>query len=170
MTVLHIPGSGFPVPLPEDKGRPQLTAFEEKDRKGLLAKIHVAKKQMGLSDGEYEMILRSFRATTAASLTIRQLEHMVKLLKHYGWKPAKRRSSPDSPERLQALRMRCRFLAAQLKGGDKRMPGLIKKICGVETLEWCRDYQKLTRLLAVLEKIARQEQKEGCHGHEKAGH
>jgi phage gp16-like protein len=169
-TELFIPGTVFLVPEPESKGRPQLTPSEEKERRGLLAKIHVAKKQMGLNEGEYEMILRSFRVTTAADLTISQLENMVTLLKRYGWKPEKRRGrSPDAPERLEALRARCRALAGQLKDGEKRVPGLIKKICGVENLAWCRDSRKLTRLLAALEKIVRQyQEKEGSHGREKA--
>jgi len=89
-------------------------------------------------------------------LTIDGLEKMVKLLQHYGWKPTRnplaRRESP-----LPALRMRCVEAASKLENGDKRLAGLALKICGTAQLAWCKDPQKLERLLAVLGNIKREE-------------
>ncbi|MDX9820640.1 MAG: DUF1018 domain-containing protein [Syntrophales bacterium] len=127
---------------------------EARQRRGLLAKIHIAKQQMALSDGEYEMILRSFKVGSAADLSLRQLENMVKLLKHYGWKASvpNRKSKPNE-DRIVALKERVRVLSLGILNGEKRLPGLVKKICGVDSLAWCQDADKLERLLAAIGKI-----------------
>ena len=153
MNTQTIPGTDFPFPVIERKGPPRLlTDAQSKQRRGLLAKIHVAKKQMRLGPDEYEMILRSLGVSTAADLSMDGLEKMVKLLKHYGWKPTRnplaRRESP-----IPALRRRCVEAALLLDNGDKRLAGLALKICGTSQLAWCRDKNKLERLLAVLGKI-----------------
>ena len=133
------------------------TDAQAKQRRGLLAKVHVAKKQMGLNAGEYEMILKSFKVCTAADMTLVQLENMVKLFKHYGFKPRTRRSA-QLPEQFDALCRRCVDLAKEIPNGEKRLAGLALKICGVSTLTWCKDADKLERLLAVLGKIKETEQ------------
>jgi hypothetical protein len=156
-----IPGTDHPFKVYERKGPPPLkTDAQAKQRRGLLAKIHVAKKQMGLNAGEYEMILKSFKVCTAADMTLVQLENMVKLLKHYGFKPCKSRNfrEEQSPEQFAALRRRCVDLAKEIPNGEKRLAGLALKICGVSTLTWCKDAGKLERLLAVLGKIKEPEQ------------
>jgi hypothetical protein len=168
-----IPGTDFPLTVYERKGpypkghlRPPLTAAEKKQRNGLLAKIHIAKKQMGLNEGEYEMILKAFKVSTAADMTIPQLEQCVKLMKHYGWKELSlRKSSEVNPEQIIALRQRCVDLAHEIPNGEKRLAGLAAKICGTSQLIWCRDIKKLERLLAILRKVA--EGEDGLHTGEK---
>lgn len=157
LTNMNIPGTDFPFPVIERKSPPVLHSdAERQQRNGLLAKIHLAKKQMQLSPDEYEMILRSLSVSTAADLNIPQLENMVKLLKHYGWKPARnphaRRQSP-----LPALRRRCVEMAATIENSEKRLAGLARRICGTSQLAWCRDAAKLERLLAVLGNIVKEE-------------
>ncbi|HBJ76220.1 MAG TPA: hypothetical protein DDY86_12265 [Syntrophaceae bacterium] len=153
MNIQTIPGTDFPFPVIERTGPPKLlTDRESRQRRGLLAKIHVAKKQMGLNDGEYEMILRAFKVGSAADLTMDGLEKMIKLLKHYGWKPTRNPlTQRESP--IPALRRRCVEAAGLLENGDKRLAGLALKICGTSQLAWCRDARKLERLLAVLGKL-----------------
>ncbi len=144
-----ISGQAIPAPTPE-----------QRQRNGLLAKIHIAKQQMGLNSGEYEAILRGFKAQSAADLSIPQLERLVKYLKHLGWKPARRRRAErevDEPDRLQALRKRVLEEAKSLKNWETRLPGLINAICGVVVLNWVRDSRKLERLLAVIGKIRKEE-------------
>jgi hypothetical protein len=150
-----IPGTDFPFQVYERKGPPPLkNDAQAQQRRGLLAKIHVAKAQMHLSPDEYEMVLRSFKVSTAADLTIPQLENMVKLLKHYGWRETIRPTKKgENPIYLAALRHRCLDIAQVIKNGEKRLAGLAQKICGTAQLAWCRDARKLERLLAVLGNI-----------------
>ena len=133
---------------------------QKRERNGLLAKIHVAKKQLGLTDDQYEAVLRGFKVTSAKELTIPQLEELVKYFKRLGFRPVKARwlkpyDEKPSDDQVIALWKRAREIAADLPGGTVRLQGLVKKICGVEILEWCRDEDKLERLLKVLGEIAR---------------
>jgi|SRR5450759_5765921 len=158
MNIQTIPGTDYPLTVYERKGPPPLkNRAEIKQRLGLLAKIHIAKAQMGLNGGEYEMILRGFKVSTAADMTIAQLENCVKLMKSYGWKEISLRKSDANPEQITALRKRCVDLAREIPNGEKRLAGLAEKICGTAQLTWCRDIKKLERLLAVLGKIIEEE-------------
>jgi phage gp16-like protein len=154
-----IPGTDFPFEVIERTGPPKLlTDRETKQRRGLLAKIHIAKQQMQLNEGEYEMILRAFKVASAGDMTIEQLEGMVKMLKHYGWKEIQRPHKGASQEQLIALRGRCVQAAREIENGDKRLAGLAEKICGTSQLVWCHSVPKLERLLAVLGKIKEREE------------
>lgn len=163
MNAATIPGTDHPMKVYQNTGKrpPLRSASEARQRRGLLAKIHVAKKQMGLNDGEYEMVLRSFRVASSAELSIRQLEHMVKLLQHYGWKGYRPSVKPRTAEHdeHQAAELRKRVLdeVVDLHNGINRLPGLLRKICGVSALEWARDPEKLERLLAVIAKYKKTE-------------
>lgn len=160
-----IPGTNVPLTVYTPTGaRPPLrNASEAAQRRGLLAMVHIAKKDLGLNEGEYEMILRGFKVASSGELNIPQLERLVKYLKKLGWKPVRRRRAKhrgnDDEMRLAALRQRCVDVAlgrGDLKFvpiGAKRLAGLAEKICGVSNLTWCRDAAKLSRLLAVLGKI-----------------
>jgi len=138
---------------------------EAAQRRGLLAMVHIAKKDLALNEGEYEMILRGFRAASSGELSIPQLERLIDYLKTLGWKPVRslRKKRPAGDQvRLEALRRRCVEVAKSLAGdGAKRLAGLAAKICGTAQLAWCRDPRKLTRLLAVIEEIRRKEQEHG---------
>jgi len=146
-----IPGNGHP-----DAVSPQ-QAQMKKRRRGLLAMIHIAKTQMGLNEGEYEMILKSYKVESAAALTMPQLENLVKYLKHLGWKPLRKEKDPQESGKLDALRRRCVSVAKIIPNGENRLAGLAKSICGVSSLTWCREAGKLEKLLAVLEHIKRKE-------------
>ena len=58
---------------------------------------------------------------------------------------------------VQVLREKALWIAESLERGEKRLKGLVEKICGVERLEWCHDVKKLKGLLAALKKILRAE-------------
>jgi len=155
---MNIPGTQQPFKVYERKGPPVLRDdAEAQQRRGLLAKVHIAKKEMGLNEGEYEMILRSFKVSTAADMTIRQLENMVELLKRYGWKPARlrKKKDPDHRARLDALRKRVLEEAQDLPNWERRLPGLTKSICGVTALNWVDSAAKLEQLLVVVSQVKR---------------
>lgn len=154
-----IPETNVPLTVYKPTGaRPFLqNASEKAQRRGLLAMVHIAKKDLGLNEGEYEMILRrGFKVTSAGDLNIPQLERLVKYFKHLGWRPlrSRRKKRPaDADARLAALRERCVEVAKTIDNGEKRLSGLAAKICGFASLTWCRDAAKLERLLAVLGSI-----------------
>ncbi len=56
-------------------------------RRGLLAKVHIARKDLGLSEEEYRAILRELFGTgSAAQLSERQLGALVAHFLHRGWR------------------------------------------------------------------------------------
>jgi len=135
---------------------------QRRERNGLLAKIHVARKQLGLTDDQYEAVLRGFNVASAGEMTIRQLELLVEYLCRLGFRPVRARwlKPPEerhSDDQVIALWKRVREIAADLPGGTARLQGLVRKICGVEVLEWCRDEDRLERLLKVLGEIRERE-------------
>ena len=162
-----IPGTNVPLALYTPTGsRPALrNASEAAQRRGLLAMVHIAKEALGLNEGEYEMVLRPFKAASSGELTISQLERLIAYFKSIGWKHVKslrkKKRPVGDPARLDALRARCVEIANNLEGdGQKRLAGLAGKICGTAQLAWCKDAAKLERLLAVLGKIKEEESHE----------
>jgi len=141
-------GKGQPRPGPRGP---------EAQRKGLLAKIHIAKKELGLQDVEYREIIESrYGRISAGDLSNPELEDLVQYYIHCGWQPKPQTTNHRRRAKLQTeiLRERAWAIASDLENGEKRLRGLVKKICGIERIEWCHDVPKLKRLLAALEKIA----------------
>jgi len=118
-------------------------------RNGLLALVHIAKKQLGLSDDEYREILGHWGASSAGALGVFELEDLVKYFESVGFK---RKPCPEKKKQGQAgaLRARIRETAAELENGEARLAGLVKSVCKVERLEWCRDLGTLRRLLKII--------------------
>jgi len=133
-----------------------------KERRALLAKVHIAKKELCLEDIDYRAILEyEFAKRSAADLTILELEYLLGYFRTKGWQP-----KPGTDRRLitnqqlEHLRNRARAIAADLENGERRLRGLTWSVCGVEDLRWCRSEKLLKRLLAALEKIRRLEGEE----------
>lgn len=81
-TALHPAG---PAPVRRRRG-----SLKSEQRKALLAKIHVAKKQLGLKEEEYRALLDGhFGATSAAHLEMTDLKRLVLVMQEYGFKPSK---------------------------------------------------------------------------------
>ena len=124
-------------------------------RKGLLAKVHIAKKELGLDDATYQSILfRGFGEISAAKLVNPELEHLVKHFESCGWVPRRRKNKKSY---ILALRERADQMARELPLTGRRLRGLCQFICSVDDPAWCRDIEKLIRLLAALGKIKREE-------------
>ena len=137
------------------------TYCPEKQRKQLLAKVHIARVDLKWSDDFYrDQLEMLFNVHSAAALNLRQLGFLLEFFKKVGWKPkpSKRKQSPSNEDyQTLALRRRAREMAGQIGNGEKRLDGLVKKLCGVDNLDWCDDENKLKRLLAALGTYYRKE-------------
>ncbi|MFH2011703.1 MAG: phage protein GemA/Gp16 family protein [Pseudomonadota bacterium] len=130
----------------------------QRQRNGLLAKIHIAAKELGLDDKTYRDILRSqpWCVASAADLPVWKLEKLVNHFISMGWKESPKIGQKES--QIEALRERIMEVAAQMENGAKRAQGLCKTICRTDRLEWCRDIGKLKRMLVIMEKIRAEEE------------
>jgi phage gp16-like protein len=130
-------------------------AFKKQDgghRKALLAKVHIAVSQLGIADEDYRDILQAmFRVRSSAQLSDRNLENLIRHFIDKGFKA----HVPKGKSQTDALRIRAKGLLdkALAEGLVNSASGLVKKICGVDELNWCKDAGKLKRLLAVLDSI-----------------
>lgn len=74
----------------------------EEQRKALLAKIHVAKAQLGLTDAEYRSLLDGhFGAASAADLDLVELKRMVLVMQEYGFAPVRGRARRGSSRKRE---------------------------------------------------------------------
>ena len=63
---------------------------DAEQRKALLAKVHIAKTQLGMTDGEYATLLEShYNVSSAGVLDLAELKGLVLVMRGYGFKPTK---------------------------------------------------------------------------------
>ena len=133
-------------------------------RNALLAKVHIATKDLGISDEDYRLILEEeFRVDSAGKLSERGLSDLVAWFESRGWSPKRRETGGDrvtkhvsrvTTNQLDALKDRARQMALHTDLDMARWRGLVRKACGVDELEWCGDAVRLKRLLAMLKTIS----------------
>jgi hypothetical protein len=135
-------------------------------RRGLLAKIHIAAKDLAISEPDYRGLLaREFGVRSAADLSTNEMERLLARFTARGWRPTRGSTRAawlaERQRRRQAfaLQVRAREIFSQLEDSDeRRLRGLCEKICDVGDLALCGDVAKLKRLLAVLKHIRRSEE------------
>ena len=129
-----------------------------KTRKKLLAKVHIAKKDLDWSEKQYRLVLSAaFGAPTASALSNDQLQELLGyFISKYGWQPRKEKGKGESFQ-VSALQKRAIEFADQIPGGKERVQGLCRKFCEVDRIEWCHSAAKLKRLLAAMGNIKRKE-------------
>jgi phage gp16-like protein len=125
----------------------------------MLAKVHIAKKELGLDDAVYRVILQDeFGVDSSARLSIGELERLVGRFESKGWKSQKTSADrrPRTAEnkqqqwQVEALKERIGQEVANSDLTELRLRGLVRKICGVDDLQWCGDAVRLKKLLAVI--------------------
>ena len=125
--------------------------FQER-RNGLLALVHIAKKEIPLSDDEYRDVIAYWGVRSSADMSILELEELVKYFESLGFK--KKVSDPRDPGsgvgQIKALQERIRAEAKKLSNGEQRLKGLVKKIAKADDLKACRNIKKLKQVLKVV--------------------
>lgn len=128
---------------------------EQLQRRALLAKVHIAKKELGLDDGLYRAILKEeFGVESAADLRVEELEQLVRRFEEKGF-ITKTRKDESTKSQVAALKEKAGQMLLHSGIEIARYRGLAKKICGVEDLRFCHDVGKIKRFLVVLDRITR---------------
>lgn len=129
-------------------------------RKQLLARVHIAKKELGICDEDYRAILAErFDVGSAADLTVPQLSQLVEHFRALGWKasatkkPRKQDAKPGSGSRefvriddADPQARQKRYILALAKKLGWSLSGLQKRIqkqFGVARIEWLHDQASL---------------------------
>lgn len=125
----------------------------------ILAKIHIAKKALGMKEEEYRDILRlRFDVATAKDLSPRQAIDLLAQFERAGWqpRPRKRPSGTDyiriAESATGALQKRYVIKLWTMLGYDlPKLHSRIQKQFGVDRLEWLHDHEPLHILITDLE-------------------
>ena len=157
-------------PRPAPAGRKTSLSKDQNMRRGLLAKVHVAKRQLGLSDEEWRALLEArFQVDSSGLLGTGELTALVGYLERMGWEPSTPRTVRDSHGTPHILKHddagmhrerqvgKIEALLAELGRFDGRYvpwayaAAILKRQCGVTRLEWASPEQ-LTKVIAALNK------------------
>jgi len=128
-------------------------------RHKLLALVHIAKKEIPLSDDEYRDVIAYWGVRSSADMSNPELEELVKYFESLGFK--KKAIDPRDPGtgvgQIHALQIRVREEAMKLHNGEERLKGLVKKIAKEDDLRSCRNVKKLKQLLKVIHLLQNRE-------------
>lgn len=133
----------------------------------MLAKIHIAKKELGLTDEQYRdiLFLHFEGATSAKDLNDRQALALINKFRAKGWKPKQqatvkkgRTGTKRVNDNYRAIKngpfakMQRKVLAlwATLGYDVSLLDARCKKQFGVERIEWVQDYDHLRVLILDL--------------------
>ena len=109
-------------------------------RKSLLAKVHIAKKDLALDDGTYRAILeRQTGESSCTACSTQQLVRVVAYLRTLGWQePAKKPSRRKPAARPDAAGYvdKIEALLAEAKRPWSYAASIAKRMYGAEKLEW----------------------------------
>lgn len=129
----------------------------DKTRRGLLAKIHVGKVQLGWTDDVYRAVLwEQCRADSSKDLTVRELESLVAFMVVKGFRPTTPpRAGARRAPKGQLKRGKDDLLAkigALLAEADRPWAyahGIAKHMFKVDTCQWC-DAEQVRKIVAAL--------------------
>lgn len=131
-----------------------------------LAKIHIAKKELALTDENYRDILHlHFQVESAAQLDDRQATELLNLFKAKGWRPrsagARLKSSPSTDKKSDyitprpgpAEQQQRKVLALwnELGYANQALHARVKKQFKMDRFEWLEDYDSLHILITDLQ-------------------
>ncbi len=146
-------------------------------RQGMLAKIHIAKKQLGLSDPDYRAMLDGrYGVDSAGKLDIKQLDDLLRFLSRRGFTaPARRRGDRAAPAQRDfdrsALMGKIEALLAETANVQGRyVPwdyalAILKRQGGPEKLEWATPRQLQGVIAALGKNLRRKDQAALREGH-----
>ena len=132
--------------------------------KSTLAKIHIARQQLGLDDDTYRAMLRSVAGVESAKdLTAAGASKVLAHMERSGFKPLRNigRRPATAPARSAQIR-KIEALLADAGRPWEYVGGMVRRICKVDAIEFC-DNAMLGKLIAALEYDARR-RREVCNG------
>ncbi|MBU0944254.1 MAG: regulatory protein GemA [Proteobacteria bacterium] len=129
-----------------------------------LAKIHIAKKELGFSDDAYRDVLRMrYKKDSAAKLSSAQARNLVEHFKTLGFSVKRKNNSKISPKyddgqmrKVVALWITLGNEGVVKNKSDQALQKYVKRITGKDNLRWC-DGVDLDRIIESLKKWANRE-------------
>lgn len=116
-------------------------------RNGLIAKIHVAKKQLAMEDDSYRALLRRVTGKASASeLSMGELESVIKEFTRLGFATAHPRAGErkqavgDQAKKIRALWLNLWHLGEIADPSEHALAAYCKRMSGKDALQWVHGY------------------------------
>ena len=125
-------------------------------RKGLLAKIHIGKADLGIDNEEWrKMILEisNNRTNSTKELKMFELEDLLRKLKGLGFYPIQRKATPEQQqiaEQAFKLDMRLEKLIKTLNLNKNYISAMAKNMFSIRNTEYLQNWQK-EKIIKTLE-------------------
>ncbi|MHA7855396.1 gp16 family protein [Marinobacter shengliensis] len=128
------------------------------NRKGVLAQIHIARKELALDDDTYRQMIATVTGgkRSCSDCNVAELHKIVQHMKERGFKakPRKRVAQyPGKPHNLDAQPMlqKIEALLAELKAPWSYADAIAKRQYKVERVAWLRTVEQYTGVIAALD-------------------
>lgn len=130
-------------------------------RRSMIAKIHVAKKELALADDDYrQILLDSAGRSSAADCTDAELERVLKRLQEIGFKPLVKSGSTRPAQHPVARKARALWISLYHLGAvrspdERALEAFARRQLGCERLIWANQshgYKLIEALKAMAEK------------------
>jgi phage gp16-like protein len=121
-----------------------------------LAQIHIAKKALQLDDDAYRDLLFSVAHVRSASDLDQAGRRLV--LEHFrkcGWKNESGRPADPQSRKIRSLWLQLRDLGALTDPGERALRAYVRRIAGVDRLEWLDGGQARTVIETLKQWVAR---------------
>ncbi|PCJ57869.1 MAG: hypothetical protein COA65_08990 [Rhodospirillaceae bacterium] len=134
-------------------------------RRGLIAKIKIGQKQLGIDDDAYRQMLENrYGVRSATNLIISDLEDLLNCLKDKGFKPSRKPSRAKSAPRragsrplavqplakkIRALWLNLYHLGVVLDPSEEALAKYVKRMSGADALQWL-DAAQADRVIKAL--------------------
>ena len=120
----------------------------------LLAKVHIAKAQLGLDDEQYRDIVRRVTGKESASqCRYSQLVDLINEFKVLGWKTVQkkafRKALSDPVKKIYALWGKLQKLGAVQSTDKTALDAFVKKYTGIDSVQWIAPEQQ-SRIIEIL--------------------
>ena len=110
-----------------------------------LQKIHIAKKELGLSDEVYRDILHiHFKAGSSKELNTFQAAQLLDLFAAKGWQAKRGKDSGKSPRyddrqqrKIVAMWIELHNAGVVKNSSDRALQAYVKRQTGIDNLKWC---------------------------------
>ncbi|MCU0946789.1 MAG: regulatory protein GemA [Porphyrobacter sp.] len=128
-------------------------------RRAMIAKLHVAKKQLALAEDDYRQILfEETGHTSAADCDARGLEKVLKRLEAKGFRPLPKKGVPGAAQHPMARKARALWislyhLGAVRNSSERALEAFAQRQLGCERLVWAKQSDAF-RLIEALKAMA----------------
>jgi hypothetical protein len=150
-------GENAPGSTKRPVGRRSTFDVAGKDRRLLIAKIHVAKKEMALLDDDYrQMLLDETGRASSADCTVPELRAMVEAMKKKGFQPktsSKRAADHPFATKARALWISLYHLGAIDNPSEQALEAFARRQLKCERMQWANQAQGY-KLIEALKAIA----------------